>query len=65
MSGCLPTDEALEKEDRRDFKKNKTIQSPPNPHLLQAQQAPALISVLLLIALDISDEKPYRLQTTR
>ena len=40
MSSRLQTDEALEKEDRRDLKKVK--HSPPIPHLLQAQQAPAL-----------------------
>ena len=41
MSSRLPRDEALEKEDRIDeMKKNKN--SPPVPHLLQAQQAPAL-----------------------
>ena len=61
MSSRLPTDEALEKEDRIDEikkKKNKTEKkkkkknnnkktttkkhSPSNPHLLQAQQAPAI-----------------------
>ena len=44
MSSRLPTDEALEKEDRLDEikkkKKKKKIQ--PIPNLLQAQQAPAL-----------------------
>ena len=41
MFSCLPTDEALEKEDRID--ENKEIKhSPSIPHLLQAQQAPAL-----------------------
>ena len=40
MSSRLPTDEALEK-DRQDLKKH-TKHSPPIPHLLQAQQAPAL-----------------------
>ena len=39
---CLPTDEALEKEDRIDQIKKKIKHSPPIPHLLQAQQAPAL-----------------------
>ena len=39
MSSHLPTDEALDKEDRIDeMEKN----SPPVPLLLQAQQAPAL-----------------------
>ena len=43
MSSRLPTDEALEKEDRTDEIKKKTKKySPPIPHLLQAQQAPAL-----------------------
>ena len=43
MSSHLPTDEALEKEDRIDeIKKQYKINSPPVPHLLQAQQAPAL-----------------------
>ena len=42
MSSRLPTDEALEKEDRIDeMKKKKKKNSPPVPHLLQAQQAPA------------------------
>ena len=41
MSSRLPTDEALEKEDRIDEIK-KIKHSPPIPHLLQAQQAPAL-----------------------
>ena len=47
MSSRLPTDEALEKEDRidemkkKEKKKNKKT-NPPVPHLLQAQQAPAL-----------------------
>ena len=40
MSSRLPTDEALEKEDGIDEMKKKI--SPPVPHLLQAQQAPAL-----------------------
>ena len=40
MSSHLPTDEALEKEDRIDEIK-KIKHSPPIPHLLQAQQAPA------------------------
>ena len=41
MSSRLPRDESLEKEDRIDeIKKKKN--SPPVPHLLQAQQAPAL-----------------------
>ena len=42
MSNCLPTDEALEKEDRIDElkkKKKKKKSSPPVLHLLQAQQA--------------------------
>ena len=43
MSSCLSTDETLEKEDRIDkMKKNKIKNGPPVPHLLQAQQAPAL-----------------------
>ena len=44
MSSCLPTDEALEREDRIDkiYQKKKKKNSPPIPHLLQAQQAPAL-----------------------
>ena len=46
MSSRLPTDEALEKEDRIDENEMKktqyTTNSPPVPHLLQAQQAPAL-----------------------
>ena len=43
MSSRLPTDEALEKEDRIDeIYKKKIKHSPPIPHLLQAQQAPAL-----------------------
>ena len=43
MSSRLPTDEALEKEDRIDeIKKNKIKPSPPIPYLLQAQQIPAL-----------------------
>ena len=44
MSSCLPTDEALEKEARIDeIKKKQTKKhSPPIPHLLQVQQAPAL-----------------------
>ena len=41
MSSRLPTDEALEKEDWIDEIK-KIKHSPPFPHLLQAQQAPAL-----------------------
>ena len=41
MSSRLPRDEALEKEDRIDEMK-KIKNSPPLPHLLQAQQAPAL-----------------------
>ena len=44
MSSRLPTDEALEKEDRIDEIKKIIIikHSPPIPHLLQAQEAPAL-----------------------
>ena len=43
MSSHLPTDEALEKEDRIDeISKKKKKNIPPIPHLLQAQQAPAL-----------------------
>ena len=45
MSSRLPRDEALEKEDRIDEMKKQQQQqknSPPVPHLLQAQQAPAL-----------------------
>ena len=38
----LQTDEAFEKEDRIDKIKKTIIHSPPSPHLLQAQQAPAL-----------------------
>ena len=41
MSSRLPRDEALEKENRIDEMK-KIKNSPPVPHLLQAQQAPAL-----------------------
>ena len=41
MSSRLQKDEALEKGDRTDEMK-KTKNSPPVPHLLQAQQAPAL-----------------------
>ena len=41
MSSRLPRDEALEKEDRIDEMK-KIKNRPPVPHLLQAQQAPAL-----------------------
>ena len=45
MSSRLPRDEALEKEDRIDEmkkKKEKKKNSPPVPHLLQAQQIPVL-----------------------
>ena len=44
MSSRLPTNEALEKEDRIDEMKNKQQKnnSTPVPHLLKAQQAPAL-----------------------
>ena len=51
MSSRLPRDEALETEDRIDEMKKKHTKnkqtkknkhSPPVPHLLQAQQAPAL-----------------------
>ena len=42
MSSRLPRDEALEKEDRID-KMKKIKNSPSIPHLLQAQQAPALL----------------------
>ena len=43
MSNRLQRDEALEMEDRMDeIKKKIKINSPPVPHLLQAQQAPAL-----------------------
>ena len=43
MSSRLPTDEAFEKEDRIDEMKNIWKKnSPPVPHLLQAQQAPAV-----------------------
>ena len=41
MSSCLPRDEALEKEERLDEMK-KIKNSPTVPHLLRAQQAPAL-----------------------
>ena len=41
MSSHLPRDEALEKEDRIDDMK-KIKNCPSIPHLLQAQQAPAL-----------------------
>ena len=41
MSSRLPRDEALEKEDRIDEMK-QIKNSPTVPHLLQAQQAPAL-----------------------
>ena len=41
MSSRLQRDEALEKEDRIDEMK-KIKNSPPIPHLLQAQQAPVL-----------------------
>ena len=41
MSSSLPRDEALEKEDRIDEMKKKQHQ-PTIPHVLQAQQAPAL-----------------------
>ena len=45
MSSRLQRDEALEKEDRIDEnEKKKKKHSPPVPHLLQAQQAPALPS---------------------
>ena len=44
MSSRLPTDGALEKENRVDEMKKKQYKtnSPPVLHLLQAQQAPAL-----------------------
>ena len=43
MSSRRPTDEALEEAARIDeMKKIHTKNSPPIPHLLQAQQAPAL-----------------------
>ena len=42
MSSRLQRYEASEKEDRIDMKKNKK-NSPPVLHLLQAQQAPALL----------------------
>ena len=43
MPSVLPTDEALEKEDRiSEMKTTITKNSPPVPQLLQAQQAPAL-----------------------
>ena len=43
MSSRLQRDEALEKEDRIDeMKKHLKKNRPPVPHLLQAQQAPAL-----------------------
>ena len=47
MSSRLPRDKALEKEDTINEMKKKTTTtkkkySPPFPHLLQAQQAPAL-----------------------
>ena len=42
MSSRLQRDEALEKEDRIDEMK-KIKNSPPVPHLLQAQQAPAVL----------------------
>ena len=41
MSSRPQRDEALEKEDRKDEMK-KIKNSPPLPHLLQAQQAPVL-----------------------
>ena len=44
MSSRLPTDEALEKEDRIDKIKKKIVKhSLPVLHLLQAQQAPSLL----------------------
>ena len=42
MSSRLLRNEALEKEDRIDEMKKNKNNSPPVPHLLQAQQAPAL-----------------------
>ena len=42
MSSRIPTDEALENEDRIDEIKKKIKHSLPVPHLLQAQQASAL-----------------------
>ena len=42
MFSRLPTDEALEKEDRIDEMKKNMKNSPPVPYLLQAQQDPAL-----------------------
>ena len=43
MSSRLPKDEALKKEDeKKKKKKKKKKHSSPVPHLLQAQQAPAL-----------------------
>ena len=43
MSSRLPIDEALKKEDRiEEMKKTHTKNSPPVPHLLQAQQVPTL-----------------------
>ena len=42
MSSHLPTDEALEKEDRIDEIKKIIKHNSPIPHLLQAQQAPPL-----------------------
>ena len=43
MSRRLQRDETSEKEDRIDeMKKKKKKNSPPIPHLLQAQEAPAL-----------------------
>ena len=42
MSSRLTKDEALEKEDRINEMKNEKKNQPTFPHLLQAQQAPAL-----------------------
>ena len=42
ISSHLPTDEALEKETRIYELKKKIKNSPPIPHLLQVQQAPAV-----------------------
>ena len=42
MSSHLQRDEALEKGDKIEEMKNIKKNSPPIPHLLQAQQAPAL-----------------------
>ena len=45
MSSRLPRDEALEQKDSKDEMNKLKRNSPPAPHLLQAQQAPALPNV--------------------